>query len=119
MPVERVWPIAEVVRLLRGCDFGRQRRISFEYILFEGLNDTPAHVRELARLLNGLRCRINLIRFHSIPDSPFAPPSEESIGRFRDALADKGITTTVRMSRGEDIRAACGLLAGKGGATDL
>lgn len=111
MPVEKVYPIADVVALLKGYDFTRQRRVSFEYIVFKGMNDTPAHVKELARLLDGLRCRINLIRFHAIPGSPFVSPTEDAMVRFRDALSRKGITTTIRASRGEDIKAACGLLS--------
>jgi 23S rRNA (adenine2503-C2)-methyltransferase len=67
MPIQKAYPIREVINELKKYKLNRQRRISFEYILFRGLNDTPAHVKELARLLNGLRCRINLIRFHSIP----------------------------------------------------
>lgn len=111
MPAERAWPIREVVALLRQFDFTHQRRVSFEYILMEGMNDTPAHVRELTRLLAGLKCRINLIRFHRIPDSPYASPPLSEMERFRDALSARGITTTIRASRGEDIQAACGLLS--------
>ena len=91
--------------------FDKQRRISFEYILFRGINDTPKHVNQLARLLNGLRCRINLLRFHTIPDSPLQGCSDAELNQFRDLLVQKGITTTVRASRGEDILAACGLLS--------
>ena len=76
-----------------------------------GLNDSPRHVRELCRLLNGIKCRINLIRFHKIPDSPYFSPDEAAMHRFRDALTAKGIQTTIRTSRGEDIQAACGLLS--------
>ncbi len=111
MPVERVWPVADVAALLRRYDFTRQRRVSFEYILLSGMNDSPRHVRELCRLLNGIRCRINIIRFHKIPGSPYFSPPEEQIVRFRDALTARGIQTTIRASRGEDIRAACGLLS--------
>lgn len=111
MPVERAYPIRDVVELLKGYDFTHQRRVSFEYIVFEGINDSPRHVQELARLLNGLKARINLIRFHKVPDSPFASPSELAMTAFRDALTRKGIITTIRASRGEDIKAACGLLS--------
>ncbi len=111
MPVERAWPIREVVEGLKGYDFTHQRRVSFEYIVFEGMNDRPRHVQELARLLNGLKARINLIRFHKVPDSPFASPAETKMAAFRDALTRKGIITTIRTSRGEDIKAACGLLS--------
>lgn len=111
MPVERAWPIAEVASILREYDFTHQRRVSFEYILLSGMNDTPRHIRELCRLLDGLKCRINLIRFHKIPSSPYFSPPEEQMIRFRDALTAKGIQTTIRASRGEDIQAACGLLS--------
>ncbi len=111
MPIERVWPVHGLIEQLRGHDFAHQRRLSFEYILLAGINDSPRHLRELCRLLGGLRCRINLIRFHKIPDSPYFSPPEEEIVRFRDTLTRKGIQTTIRASRGEDIRAACGLLS--------
>ncbi|MFA6481679.1 MAG: 23S rRNA (adenine(2503)-C(2))-methyltransferase RlmN [Bacteroidales bacterium] len=111
MPVEQVYPLPEVLKTVRSWDFGRQRRISFEYILFKNLNDTPRHVKELARLLNGLRCRINLIRFHPIPDTPLEASDDQAVQVFKDALNQKGILTTIRASRGEDIWAACGLLS--------
>ena len=111
MPVERAWPIAEVAAILRGYDFTHQRRVSFEYIVLEGLNDSPRHIRGLSRLLDGSKCRINLIRFHRIPGSPYFSPDDEAMRRFRDALTARGIQTTIRASRGEDIQAACGLLS--------
>ena len=113
MPVQQVYPLQEVLREIRSWDFGRQRRVSFEYILFRDFNDSPAHVNELARILQGIRCRINLIRFHPIPDTPLESPSEATIHAFRDKLGAKGITTTIRASRGQDIWAACGLLSTK------
>ena len=113
MPVEKAYPIYEVIRLLKEYTFEKQRRISFEYIVLKGVNDTPRHINQLARLLNGLRCRINLIRFHAIPDSPFQSSDEVSVQAFRDRLDSKGIPTTIRASRGEDIFAACGLLSTK------
>ena len=113
MPVQIAYPIADVVREIKGWDFGRQRRISFEYILFKGLNDTPLHIRELTKLLSGIRCRINLIRFHPVPGTPLESPDDETIHNFRDQLNDKDITTTIRASRGQDIYAACGLLSTK------
>lgn len=111
MPPEKAWPAREVVALLKKYDFSHQRRVSFEYIVMAGLNDTPVHVKELARLLNGLDCRINLIWFHKIPGSRFFSPPDKDMAAFRDALSRKGITTTIRTSRGEDIQAACGLLS--------
>ncbi len=113
MPVQVAYPIDEVVSEIKSWDFGRQRRVSFEYILFEGLNDSPRHVKELTRLLSGLKCRINLIRFHPVPGTPLKSPGEQTISRFKDQLNKKGILTTVRASRGEDIYAACGLLSTK------
>lgn len=111
MPGEKAFPITEVVALLKQYDFSHQRRVSFEYIVLAGLNDSPLHIKELARLLNGLKCRINLIRFHKIPGSLFFSPDDKAMLRFRDALTAKGIMTTIRSSRGEDIKAACGLLS--------
>ncbi|WP_296006385.1 23S rRNA (adenine(2503)-C(2))-methyltransferase RlmN [uncultured Alistipes sp.] len=111
MPVEQAWPIAEVAAILREYDFTHQRRVSFEYIVMSGLNDTPRHIRGLCRLLDGIKCRINLIRFHKIPGSPYFSPDQEAMLRFRDALTARGIHTTLRASRGEDIQAACGLLS--------
>ncbi len=113
MPVQVAYPIEEVIKEIKSWDFGRQRRISFEYILFEGLNDSPRHVKELARMLSGLRCRINLIRFHPVPGTPLKSPGEETINRFKEQLNQKGILTTIRASRGQDIYAACGLLSTK------
>ena len=111
MPVEKAWPIREVVEILRRYDFTHQRRVSFEYIVMSGLNDSPRHIRELFRLLDGIKCRINLIRFHKIPGSPYFSPDDRAMIAFRDALTAKGIHTTIRTSRGEDIQAACGLLS--------
>ncbi len=113
MPVEVAYPIEDVVAEIKGWDFGRQRRVSFEYIVFEGLNDSREHVKELARLLNGLKCRVNLIRFHPVPGTPLKSPNDETIQRFKDELNQKGILTTIRASRGQDIYAACGLLSTK------
>ena len=111
MPVEKAWPIREVVESLRRYDFTHQRRVSFESIVMSGLNDSPRHIRELCRLLDGIKCRINLIRFHKIPGSPYFSPDDRAMIAFRDALTAKGIHTTIRTSRGEDIQAACGLLS--------
>ncbi|BAX80798.1 23S rRNA (adenine(2503)-C(2))-methyltransferase [Labilibaculum antarcticum] len=113
MPVQNVYPIKDVLQIIRDFDFGLQRRISFEYIMFKGINDTPAHVKELCRILDGIKCRINLIRFHPIPDTPLEGSDEATMEDFKEQLVKKGITTTVRRSRGLDIFAACGLLSTK------
>lgn len=111
MPIENAYPIWEVCDILRRYDFTHQRRVSFEYIVLAGMNCSPRHIKELSRLLDGIKCRINLIRFHKIPDSPFFSPPLEKIIEFRDTLTKRGIQTTLRASRGEDIEAACGLLS--------
>jgi 23S rRNA (adenine2503-C2)-methyltransferase len=113
MPIETVYSLPQVLDVIRSFDFGRQRRVSFEYIMFDDLNDTPRHVKELARILNGIRCRINLIRFHPIPNTPLKSSDEATIEKFLTGLNQKGIRTTVRASRGQDIFAACGLLSTK------
>jgi 23S rRNA (adenine2503-C2)-methyltransferase len=113
MPIQQVYPLQEVLQEIRSWDFGRQRRVSFEYIMFKDLNDKPKHVKELIKVLNGIRCRINLIRFHPIPDTPLDTSGTEAIHAFKDELNAKGIITTIRASRGEDIYAACGLLSTK------
>lgn len=111
MPVQRTNTVADVLDVIRNFEINSQRRISFEYILFKGVNDTPKHIKELARILNGIKCRINIIRFHAIPGSEFVSPDAETTNRFKEALNSKGILTTVRASRGVDIQAACGLLS--------
>lgn len=111
MPIENAYSIREVCDILRRYDFTHQRRVSFEYIVLEGMNCSAQHIKELSRLLDGIKCRINLIRFHKIPDSPFFSPPMERIIEFRDTLTKRGIQTTLRASRGEDIEAACGLLS--------
>jgi 23S rRNA (adenine2503-C2)-methyltransferase len=111
MPIEHVHPLPEIIAAIRDHNFGLQRRVFFEYILFKGLNDTPRHVNALARLLNGVRCRINLMRFHPIPGVPLEGSDDATILAFRDGLNAKGIIATIRRSRGLDIAAACGLLS--------
>jgi 23S rRNA (adenine2503-C2)-methyltransferase len=113
MPIQNVYPINEVINILRKYDFSGQRRVSIEYIMFSGINDSLRHVNELARLLNGLKCRINLIHYHPIPDSTLKGSDDATIKLFMERLNKKGITTTLRASRGQDIGAACGLLSTK------
>ncbi|MBQ0161333.1 MAG: 23S rRNA (adenine(2503)-C(2))-methyltransferase RlmN [Bacteroidales bacterium] len=113
MPMQKAYPIADVVTLLRQYDWHGQRRISFEYTMFRNLNDDTRHAAELVRLLKGLFCRVNLIRFHSSPDTPYQTATPQSMQKFCDYLNNHGIICTIRASRGEDIMAACGLLAGQ------
>jgi len=111
MPSEKAYPIEEILELLKTYDFKHQRRVSFEYILFDGLNDTMRHARELVRILSGIECRINLISFHPIPGVDLKGCDMKQMVKFRDYLTDNNITTTIRKSRGEDILAACGMLS--------
>ncbi len=113
MPIENVYPIEDVVNVLKEYDFGRQRRISFEYIMFEGVNDSKEHAIAVADLISGLNSRVNLIKFHPIPNSPLKGCSNEVMEKFKNILESKRIITTIRKSRGEDIYAACGLLSTK------
>jgi 23S rRNA (adenine2503-C2)-methyltransferase len=111
MPIQRTNTVEEVLNIIRNFEINSQRRVSFEYILFKGLNDTPRHIKELARILNGIKCRINIIRFHQIPGAQFQSPDLGTTINFKEALNAKGILTTIRSSRGVDIQAACGLLS--------
>ncbi|MBF1463710.1 MAG: 23S rRNA (adenine(2503)-C(2))-methyltransferase RlmN [Prevotella pallens] len=111
MPGEKGMSIAEIVELLRNYDFSHQRRLSFEYIVFKGVNDTERHAKEIIKLLKGLDCRINLIRFHTIPNVPLHGVDDRKMEEFRNYLTKHGVFTTIRASRGEDIFAACGLLS--------
>jgi 23S rRNA (adenine2503-C2)-methyltransferase len=113
MPAEKMFPIQDVVELLRKYDFSGQRRLSFEYIVFNNFNDTMTHAREIVKLLKGLDCRMNLIRFHQIPGIDLKASDEKKMERLRDYLTAHGIFTTIRASRGQDIFAACGLLSTK------
>jgi 23S rRNA (adenine2503-C2)-methyltransferase len=111
MPIQNKYPISNVIKALKKYDWSGQRRLSFEYIMFDGINDKHAHLDELTKLLKGLFCRVNLIKFHRHPKSEFQPSSEELMTEFRDYLSVHGIICTIRQSRGEDILAACGMLS--------
>ena len=111
MPAEKAMPLEETIALLKQYDFTHQRRCSFEYICFGGLNDSPMYAREIVKLLEGLECRVNLIRFHEIPNVDLPGSDEKRMEALRDYLTSHGITTTIRASRGQDIFAACGLLS--------
>lgn len=111
MPAQKAWPLSSVMKLLSGYDFSGQRRLSLEYIMWKGVNDDVAHARQLARLIGDIPARVNLIRFHAIPGIDLKPCSEERMIMFRNVLNQQGVTATIRASRGEDIEAACGMLA--------
>lgn len=111
MPAQKAFPISSVMRLLSGYDFSHQRRLSLEYIMWRNVNDDIAHAEMLVKLIGQVDCRVNLIRFHAIPGVDLSPCSEDRMLMFRSFLNSKGITATIRASRGEDISAACGMLA--------
>lgn len=111
MPIEKKYPIKEIIELLKEYDWSKQRRLSFEYIMFDDVNDSLIYARELVNLLSDIHCRVNLIRFHTIPNSSLRTASDETMIKFRDFLTSKGIICTIRASRGEDISAACGMLS--------
>ena len=111
MPAERQMSITDIVTLLKQYDFTHQRRASFEYIMFNGVNDSMMHAREIVKLTSGLECRVNIIRFHTIPDVDLPGSDMKRMESFRDYLTAHGVFTTIRASRGQDIFAACGLLS--------
>jgi 23S rRNA (adenine2503-C2)-methyltransferase len=113
MPVQKAFPLNEVLALLRRYDWSGQRRLSFEYTMFQGENDDLSHAQKLVEVLKGLDCRVNLIRFHESPEAPFKTSMPTTIKAFQDYLNRNGVICTLRASRGQDIDAACGLLAGK------
>lgn len=111
MPAEKAFPITEIVDVLKNYDFSKQRRLSFEYIVFKGVNDGLIYAKELVKLLRGLDCRVNLIRFHAIPGVDLEGADMDTMLAFRDYLTSHGVFSTIRASRGEDIFAACGMLS--------
>jgi len=111
MPVQKPYPIANVLNELKNYDFSKQRRVSFEYIMFNNVNDTQRHASEIVRMLKGIYCRVNLIRFHAIPGVDLQTSPDDKMVAFRDYLTKNGVMTTIRKSRGEDIFAACGMLS--------
>lgn len=113
MPMQKAYPIEGTIALLKQYNWYGQRRISFEYTMFKGVNDDLNHAVELVKITRGLRCRVNLIRYHASPYSSFQPSDQRTMETFRDYLERHGIIATIRASRGEDIMAACGLLAGQ------
>ncbi len=111
MPIENKYPAMDVLDLIRQYDFSGQRRVSFEYIMFSGLNDSEKHAKDLIKMLRGIPCRVNLIKYHAIPEVELKSSDIQQMEIFRDILSSKGVTCTIRLSRGEDILAACGMLS--------
>lgn len=115
MPAEKAFPISEMIAMLREYDFSHQRRLSFEYIMLRGVNDSIEDAQKLSELLKGLDCRVNLIRYHAIPGISLQSSSDATIEAFRNELNNRGVVATIRASRGEDVSAACGMLASQKG----
>lgn len=113
MPAEKAYSMTEIIELLRKYDFSKQRRLSFEYILFKGVNDSLVSAKQLVKLLRGLDCRVNLIGYHAIPGVNLQSLPLEQMLHFRDYLTQNGLFATLRASRGEDVLAACGMLSTK------
>ena len=115
VPPNRKYPLADILDACRRFPLKKRSRITFEYVLLDEVNDTPEDARRLARLLNGIRSKVNLIPLNPAPGIPYDRPSDERVDRFAQILADRHITVSVRKSRGRDIRAACGQLIVEGG----
>ena len=113
MPIEKAYPIEKTIKILKHFDWTKQRHLTFEYIVFDSLNNEARHIKALGKLLNGLSCRINLIPFNTMPNTIYKGATTEQMMEFKNALNKKGILTTIRVSKGQDIMAACGLLSTK------
>jgi 23S rRNA (adenine2503-C2)-methyltransferase len=114
VPINRKYPIAALIAACRKLPLGRQRRLTFEYVLLAGVNDSDADARRLVKILSGVKAKVNLLPLNEAPGIPFSRPSDDRVNAFARILADKGVTVSVRRSRGRDIRAACGQLAVEG-----
>jgi len=115
VPPNRKYPLAEILAVCRRFPLKRRSRITFEYVMLAGVNDTPEDARRLAKLLTGIKSKVNLIPLNPAPGIPYERPSDERVDRFAQILADRHLTVSVRKSRGRDIRAACGQLIVEGG----
>ena len=115
MPVSKKYPLEQLMETLKKFPLAPRQRLTFEYVLLKGVNDSPEHARQLVRLLSHIPNKINIIPFNPFPSAPFEGPTEEGIAAFVNVLSKRNVTVTVRRSRGSDIEAACGQLAGKVG----
>ena len=115
VPPNRKYPLADILEACRRFPLKKRNRITFEYVMLDGVNDTPEDARRLVRLLSGIKAKVNLIPLNPAPGIPYDRPSDARVDRFGQILADRHITVSVRKSRGRDIRAACGQLIVEGG----
>jgi 23S rRNA (adenine2503-C2)-methyltransferase len=111
MPINRRYPLADLMRMCRSLPIPQRRRITFEYVMLDDVNDSLDDATRLIALLHGIRSKVNLIPFNPFPASAFKPSPAARIDTFRDRLLASGIAASVRRSRGQDIAAACGQLA--------
>ena len=118
VPINRKYGITELLDACRRFPIKRRERITFEYVMLQGVNDSPEDARRLARLLNGIRSKVNLLPLNEAAGIPFTRPSDDAVNRFAKVLADRGVTVSVRKSRGRDIRAACGQLITESSKTE-
>jgi 23S rRNA (adenine2503-C2)-methyltransferase len=114
VPLNRKYGVADIIDACKRFPLKRRNRITFEYVLLQGVNDAPEDARRLAKLLSGVKSKVNLIPLNAAPGIPFERPSDEAIDNFAQILADHHLTVSVRKSRGRDIRAACGQLIVEG-----
>ncbi len=118
MPINKTYPLEALIEACRTYPMPRRRRITFEYILIGGVNDSPVHAKKVAALIRGVRCKFNLIRFNEYPGSPFRTSRDEDVAAFQELLVKQGYTAVIRKSKGRDILAACGQLSGKKNSGD-
>jgi 23S rRNA (adenine2503-C2)-methyltransferase len=116
-PINRKYPLAELMEACRSYPMGERERLTFEYVMLNGINDSDAHARELVRLLSGIRAKINLIPHNPAPELPYASSSMDRIQAFQRILTERGLPSFIRRPRGQDISAACGQLAARHQAT--
>ena len=119
VPINRKYTLEDLIDACRRFPVAKRRRITFEYVLLDGVNDTPEDARRLVRLLNGIKAKVNLLPLNAAPGIPFNRPSDERVNAFAKILAERGVTVSVRRSRGRDIRAACGQLIVEGGRSSV
>jgi 23S rRNA (adenine2503-C2)-methyltransferase len=113
MPINRRYPLNKVLALCKKFPVQRRVRITFEYVLVEGINDSSLDARRLLRILKGIPSKVNIIPLNEAPEIPFKRPSEERVKRFQEILMEGGLTAIVRNSKGREISAACGQLQGR------
>jgi len=119
MPINRKWNIAKLLGALRAYPLEQRRRITFEYVLLAGVNDSLGDAGQLSKLLRGIKCKVNIIPFNPHPEAPYARPSHAAVTAFQNECRRLGMPTYLRTPRGDDIDAACGQLANRSGGAPI